>query len=123
MTQGVAARRTQHNRITTPHAGRWYRSGHGIASGHSRDRGRRPGHHASAMVVMMMQVLGLSAGVASYTVHVAVGCHGEMHLFHGRPFSLGVLIAAATVSNFNVIEQGLEPLERSRGGRHLRARR
>jgi adenosylmethionine-8-amino-7-oxononanoate aminotransferase len=74
--------------------------------------------------MMMMQVFGLSAGIASDAVHIAVGRHGEMHFFHGRPFSLRVLVAAAAaVPNFNVIEQCLEPLERSRGGRHLHARR
>jgi len=72
--------------------------------------------------MMVMQVFGLSAGGGSDAVHVAVGRHGEMHLFHGRPFCLSVLVAAA-VAKLNIIEQGLEPLERSRGGRHLRARR
>lgn len=71
----------------------------------------------------MMQMFRLSSGVASDAVHIAVGRHGEMYLFHRRPFSLGVLVASAAIPKFNVIEQGLEPLERSRCGRHLRARR
>lgn len=123
MAQGVAARRAQHDGIAAPHAGRRYGRGHGIAARHGGHRGSGAGHHAAAVVMMVVQVFGLSAGVAGSTdaVHVAVGRHGEMHLFHGRPFGLGGL--AAAVPEFDVIEQGLEPLERSRGGRHLRARR
>lgn len=121
MAQGVAARRAQHDGIAAPHAGRRYGRGHGIASRHGGHRGSGAGHHAAAVVMMVVQVFGLSAGVAGSTdaVHVAVGRHGEVHLFHGRPFRLGGLGA---VPDFNVIEQGLEPLERSRGGRHLRER-
>lgn len=120
MAQGVAARRAQHDGIAAPHAGRRYGRGHGIASRHGGHRCSGAGHHAAAVVMMVVQVFGLSAGVAGSTdaVHVAVGRHGEMHLFHGRPFRLGGL--AAAVPDFYVVEQGLEPLERSRGGRHLR---
>lgn len=76
-------------------------------------------------MVMMVQVFGLSTGVTSDAVHVTVSRHGEMHFFHGRPFGFGVLVAAAAAvafSKFYVIEQGLKPLERSRGSSHLRAR-
>lgn len=121
MAQGVAARRAQHDGIAAPHAGRRYGRGHGIASRHGGHRGGGAGHHAAAVVMMVVQVFGLSAGVGrgADAVHVAVGRHGEMHLFHGSPFGLGWLCGAA-VPDFNVVEQGLEPLERSRGGRHLR---
>jgi len=118
VAQGVAVRRTQHDRITAAHAGRRYGSGHGVAPGHRRGRGRSPGHHAAAMVMVVVQVFGLSTGTAAAaTVQVAVGRHGEVHFFHGRPLGLGVL--AAAVPEFYVVEQGLEPLERSRGGRHF----
>jgi len=74
-------------------------------------------------MMMMMQMFRLSSGVASDAMHIAVGRHREMHLFHRRPFSPGVLVPAAAIPKFNVVEQGFKPFERSRGGRHLRARR
>lgn len=65
---------------------------------------------------MMVQVLGL----ATTAVHVTVsGGHGEVHLFHRAPFGPGRLATAVAVREFYVVEQRLEPLERSRGGRHL----
>lgn len=68
-------------------------------------------------MVLLVQVFGLAA--ANDAVHVAVGGHGEVHFFHGRPLGLGRL-AARPVVELHVIEQSLEPLQRSRGGRHLR---
>lgn len=112
VTQGVAARRTQHDGVAATHTGRRYGSGHGIASGH----GRR--HHAIAVVIVrLVQMFGLAATAAA-TMHVAVGRrHGEMHFFHGRPFGFGGFTVA--VREFHVFEQRLKPFQRSRGGRHL----
>lgn len=65
------------------------------------------------MVVHGVQMLGLATAVA---VYVAVGRDGEMHFFHGPSFGFDGL---AAVRDFRVFEQGLEPLQRRRGGRHV----
>lgn len=119
MAKGVATRRTQHDGIPTTHARRRYGSRYGIASGYRSGGGSRSGHHAPAVMVMMVQMFGLApAVVAAATVHVAIGGHGEVHLFHGRPFCFGGF-PPATVGEFNIVEQSLESFQGSRGGRHV----
>lgn len=63
--------------------------------------------------MIVVQMLGLATTVA---VDVAVGRDGEMHFFHGPSFGFDGL--AAAIRDFRVFEQGLEPLQRCRGGRH-----
>lgn len=107
MTQGVTARRTQHDGITASHASRWYRSGHGIASRYRRRHGRSSGHHTAAVVMMMVQMFGLTT--ATTAMHVAIGRHCEVHFFHGRPFGFRRFTDAIAICEFYVVKQGLEP--------------
>jgi hypothetical protein len=67
-------------------------------------------------MLMLVQVFRLAA--ADDAVHIAVSGHGEVHFFHGRSLGLGWLDTRAVIE-LHVIEQSLEPLQRSRGGRHF----
>lgn len=109
VAQRVAARRPQHDRVATPHADRRYGGRDGIASGHCGRGGHGRGH---ATPVVLVHVFGLAA--SGTAVDVAIGGHGEVHLLDRSPFGLGGL-----VGEFYVLEQGFEPLERGRGGRHV----
>jgi len=68
------------------------------------------------MVVLLMQMFRLTATHGA--VHVAIGRHGKMNFFHGCPFADFGRFAVA-IRQFDIIEQGFEPFQRSRGGRHL----